>query len=404
MSASVLYQLLGVYGYRVTKVQRDEGRALLHIEPQPHRVRCPECQGKNVIRRGEEVRWFRNLPIGQDCTWLIAKIPRVECRDCQLVRQIKIGFAEPRRGYTRSFERYVLELSRYMTIKDVAVHLAVSWDIVKDIQKRHLVKRYSKPKLKKVKQIAIDEICIGKGYRYLTIVLDLKSGAILFVGEGIKAATLAPFWKRLKASQAKIQAVAIDMSPAYEAAVTQHLPQAKIVFDRFHVVKLLNEKLTQLRRELHREATDMLKKEVLKGTRWLLLKRPENLDPKRNERQRLEEALKLNESLAIAYYLKEDLRQVWEQPHKTAAKNYLTSWYLQAMESGVRVLQAFARTLLAHQHGILAWYDYPISTGPLEGTNNKIKTLNRQHYGLRDQHFFTLKLHQLHETKYALVG
>ena len=404
MSASALYQVLGVHGYQVAQVEQDEGRVLLHIEPQPHRICCPECGSRNVLGRGKKERWFRNLPIGQHCTWLIVNLPRVECRDCGLVRQIKLGIADPRRSYTRSFERYVLELSRYMTIKDVAEHLGVSWDIVKDIQKRHLVKRYSKPKLKKVKQIAIDEICIGKGYRYLTLVLDLKSGAILFVGEGKKAATLAPFWKRLKASRAKIQAVAIDMSPAYEAAVSRHLPKAKIVFDRFHVVKLLNEKLTQLRRELYREATDVLKKEVLKGTRWLLLKRPENLDPKRNEGQRLQEALKLNESLAIAYYLKEDLRQLWEQWNKQVARNYLHSWYEQAMESGVRVLQAFARTLLAHQHGILAWYDYPISTGPLEGTNNKIKTLNRQHYGFRDQHFFTLKLYQLHETKYALVG
>ena len=350
------------------------------------------------------MRWFRNLPIGQDCTWLIATVPRVECRDCGLVRQIAIGFAESMRTYTRAFERYVLELSRYMTILDVARHLAVSWDIVKDIQKRNLVKRYSKPKLKKVKQIAIDEICIGKGHRYLTIVLDLQSGAILFVGEGKSAASLAPFWKRLKASRAKIKAAAIDMSPAYQAALAEHLPKAKIIFDRFHVVKLLNDKLSELRRELYREATEGLHKQVLKGTRWLLLKRPENLDPKRKEPQRLKEALKMNESLAIAYYLKEDLGQLWEQKTKERARRYLQDWCDDALDSGIRVLQTFARTLLGHQHGILNWYDYPISTAPLEGTNNKIKTLNRQHYGLRDRHFFTLKLYQLHETKYALVG
>jgi transposase len=388
----------------VEQVERDERRILLHIEPQPHRVRCPQCGARDVIRRGEQERWFRNLPLGKDCTWLIAKLPRVECRHCHIVRQIPLGFAAPRHSYTRAFERFVLELSRYTTIQDVADHLAVSWDIVKDIQKRHLTKRYAKPPLKEVRQIAIDEICVGRGYRFLTLVLDLESGAILFVGEGKKAASLAPFWRRLKAARAKVQAVAIDMSRAYISAVERHLPKAKIVFDRFHVVKLMNEKLTQLRRELYRQVTDDLQKEVLKGIRWLLLKRPENLDPKRNERQRLEEALELNEPLAIAYYLKEDLRQVWEQPNKEAARIFLTSWYLQALDSGVRVLQDFARTLMAHAHGVLAWYDYPISTGPLEGTNNKIKTLMRQHYGFRDRHFFILKLYQLHETKYALVG
>lgn len=399
-----LYPIFQFRGYRVTKVETDERRLLLHIEPQPHKVCCPQCGSRDVIRRGQTVRWLRNLPVGGDCTWLIATLPRVECHRCRSVRQIRLGLAEERRTYTRAFARYVLELSRYMTIKDVAVHLGVSWDIVKDIQKRHLQKHYAQPALKDVRQIAIDEICVGRGYRFLTLVLDLESGAILFVGKGKKADSLRPFWRRLKAAKACVKAVAIDMSPAYQQAVARHLPGATVVFDRFHVVKLLNKKLTQLRRQLYRQATSDLKKKVLKGTRWLLLKNPENLDPVKGEPGRLRAALRLNESLATAYYLKEDLRQIWEQLGKFPARMKLLDWYHQAMDSGIRVLQDFARTLLAHADGILAWYDYPISTGPLEGTNNKLKTLNRQHYGLRDADFFTLKLYQLHEAKYALVG
>ena len=399
-----LYPIFQFQGYRVNQVEADEHRLLLHIEPQPHKVCCPQCGSREVVRRGLQVRWFRNLPVGGDCTWLIATLPRVECRACGIVRQIRTGLAAERRTYTHAFERYVLELSRYMTIKDVADHLGVSWDIVKDIQKRHLQRHYAKPALKDVRQIAIDEICVGRGYRFLTLVLDLESGAILFVGKGKKADSLRPFWRRLRAAKAKVQAVAIDFSPAYQKAVAKHLPGATVVFDRFHVVKLLNQKLTQLRRELYRQATSDLKKKALKGTRWLLLKNPENLDPVKGEPGRLREALHLNESLATAYYLKEDLRQIWEQLGKHPARLKLLDWYHQAMDSGIRVLQQFARTLLAHQHGILAWYDYPISTGPLEGTNNKIKTLNRQHYGLRDADFFTLKLYQLHKAKYALVG
>jgi transposase len=357
-----------------------------------------------VIRRRQHVRWFRNVPVGADCTGLIATLPRVECRACRLVRQIRSGLAEERRTYTHALARYVLELSRYMTIKDVAEHLGVSWDIVKHIQKRHLQRHYPKPALADVRQIAIDEIGAGRGYRFLTLVLDLESGAVLFVGKGKKADSLRPFWRRLRPDAARVQAVAIDMSPAYQQAVAKHLPGATVVFDRFHVVKLLNKKLTQLRRQLYRQATSDLKKKVLKGTRWLLLKNPENLDPVKGEPGRLREALRLNESLATACYLKEDLRQIWEQLGRFPARMKLLDWYHQAIDSGIRVLQDFARTLLAHADGILAWYDYPISTGPLEGTNNKIKTLNRQHYGLRDGEFFTLKLYQLHEAKYALVG
>jgi transposase len=194
-------------------------------------------------------------------------------------------------------------------------------------------------------------------------VMDLDSGAVVFVAEGKDADSLLPFWRRLRASHAKIKAVAMDMSAAYIGAVRDYLPGAVIVFDHFHVIKLMNDKLSDLRRELYREAVDKLHKDVLKGTRWLLLKNPENLDPKRNEPQRLQEALRLNQPLATAYYLKEDLGQFWEQPHKTAARNFLTSWYLRAMDSGIRVMQQMAKTLLLHAEGLLAWYDYPISTG-----------------------------------------
>jgi transposase len=377
---------------------------LLHLEPQPHRVCCSACGSKEVIRRGEQERWLRHVPIGRDCTWLIVKLPRVACRQCGLVRQIKIGLADARRGYTHAFERYVLELVRCMTIQDVARHVSLGWDVVKDIQKRYLQRHYARPPVKQLRRIGIDEICVGRGYRFVTLVLDLDSGAIVFVGEGKKAAALRPFWRRIRRAKARLKAVAMDLSVAYQLAVREQLPEAVIVFDRFHVVKLLNEKLTALRRDLYRQATDGLHKQVLKGTRWLLLKNPENLDPVRGEPGRLREALRLNEALAAAYYLKEDLRQIWEQLGKFAARMKLWDWYHQAQASGVRQLQEFARTLLAHAEGILAWYDHPISNGPLEGMNNKIKTMNRQHYGLRDQEFFKLKLYHLHHTKYALVG
>jgi transposase len=258
--------------------------------------------------------------------------------------------------------------------------------------------------LKHLRRIAIDEISTAKGHHYATLVLDLKTGAVVFVGEGKHADALKPFWKRLRASRARVEAVAIDMSLAYIEAVSKHLPEAAVVFDHFHIIKGLNDRLTTLRQQVYREVTDRLQKTVLKGTRWLLLKNPENLNEKRNERERLEEALQLNRPLAVAYYLKEDLRQLWQQPDRAAADAFLTRWLVKAQTSGIRVLQSFAKTLAFHRWGILTWYDYPISTGPLEGTNNKIKTMRRQAYGFRDYEFFRLKILGLHETRYALVG
>src|SRR3954471_9154088 len=311
MSTSLLYHAFGIRGYDYVRTAYEEGRVTFTIRQRPHTYRCSVCGSRAVHPHGHQQRVFRTLPIGGKPVQVVFPIPRVECPRCAVTRQVPLNFADPRRSYTRSFERYALELSRLMTIQDVANHLQVSWDVIKDIQKRDLQRRYRKPRLGKLKQIAIDEISIGHGHRYLTVVLNLETGAIVFVGDGKGAEALGPFRGRLRAAKAQVEAVATDMSPAYIQAVRENLGDAVHVFDHFHVVKLFNEKLSDFRRELYREATEQMDKDVLKGTRWLLLKNPENLDPRRKERERLEEALRLTQPLATAYYMKEDLRQIW---------------------------------------------------------------------------------------------
>ena len=404
MSTSLLYHAFGIRGYRHVRTEFLEGTVLFTIEQARPTLRCPLCGSREVIAHGGVPRLFRGVPIGAKPTAVFLAIPRVECSACGITRQAQVPFAEPRRHFTRAFARYALELSQHMTILDVARHLGVSWDTIKDIQKEDLQRHYARPKLHKLKQIAIDEISVGKGHRYLTVVLDLVSGAVVFVGDGKGASALEPFWQRLRRCRARIRAVATDMSLAYILAVREHLPHAVHVFDHFHVIKLFNDKLTAFRRELYREATGPLHKAVLKGTRWLLLKNPENLDPRRNERERLEEALRINRPLATVYYMKEDLRQIWRQPDRATAALVLQDWIRRAEASGIKLLQQFAGTLALYRTGILAYYRYRISTGPLEGTNNKIKTMQRQAYGFRDKEFFKLKIYALHRTKYALVG
>ena len=404
MSTSLLYHGFGVRGYRYLRTEYVRGGMVLTIERSMETCRCVACGSENVWRQGWVVRRFRAVPIGQRPVVLEARIPRLACQACGAVRQAAVGFAHPRRTYTKSFERYALELSRRMTIKDVATHLGVSWDVVKDIQKRHLQKRFGRPKLKHLRQIAIDEISTGKGHQYVTIVMDLKTGAVVHVGAGKGGDALTSFWRRVRASHARIEAVATDMSPAYIEAVTTHLPEATLVFDRFHVIKLYNDKLSALRRSLFHQLEDTLQKDVLKGVRWLLLKRPDNLDSSRREPERLREALRLNAPLAMAYHLKDELNEIWEQDDRESAEALLMDWIVYAESSGIQMLQKFARTLRFHAMGILAWYDYPISTAALEGTNNKIKTMKRQAYGFRDPEFLKLKILGIHLTTYALVG
>jgi len=404
MSTSLLYHAFNIVGYQQVSERFQGGQVIFRIKQARDRMRCPQCGEEDLWVRGHKERTFRSLPIGGKPTCITLDVARVWCPACDSVRQVKVGFADPRKRYTRSFERYALELSRHMTIQDVAQHLRVSWDTIKEIQANHLQRRFGKPKLHKLKQIAIDEIAIGKGHHYVTVVLNLRTGAVVFVGDGKGVESLEIFWKRLRRARAKVQAVATDMSSAYIRAVRDNLPGAVHVFDHFHVIKLFNEKLSALRRELYHQACSDAERRVLKGTRWLLLKNPENLDDGRHEFARLQEALRLNEPLAIAYYLKEDLRQIWSQPNKRTARRVLGDWLARARASGIRMLITFAATLEEHQEGVLNYYHYPISTGPLEGTNNKIQLMKRQAYGFRDHAFFKLKILGLHETKHALVG
>jgi transposase len=403
MSTTLLYRRFGVVGYHYVSQLFEPGITTFRIEQPRERLRCSHCRSDQVWTQGGVERNFRALPIGKQPTFINFTVPRVRCLDCGLTRQVKITFADPKKHYTHAFARYALDLSRLMTIQDVAEHLVIGWDTIKEIQAKHLQRKFGKPDLRKLKQIAIDEINVGKGHRYLTIVLDLLSGAVVFVGDGKGADALKPFWKRLRRSHAKIEAVATDMSKAYIAAVRQNLKRAVHVFDHFHVIKLYNEKLSAFRRQLFHELTAQGQK-LLKGIRWLLLKNQENLDPKKKERQRLERALRLNEPLAIVYYMKEDLRQIWLQETKFMARFFLEDWLARARVSGIRMLENFADTLEEHQEGILNYYDYQISTGPLEATNNKIQLMKRKAYGYRDHGFFKLKILGAHETRYELVG
>lgn len=288
-----------------------------------------------------------------------------------------------------------------MTLADVSGLTGLSWDTVKDIVQAQLQHDYGQPRLKDLKFLAIDEIYVGKRKRFYTLVLDLESGQIVWVGHGRGLAALGQFWRRLRLSKARIQAVAMDMSGAYWAAVLEHLPGVAVVFDRFHIMKLMNEKLDELRRRLVREAAGAMR-QTIKGTRYLLLTRAANLA--KEKLPKLADALKLNQPLSQAYYLKEELSLLWEQPSRAAMEDFLRQWCARAMETGIALLRQMAKTLQLHARGILSWWEHRLSSGKMEGVNNKIKTLTRQAYGYRDEAFFILKLLALHHARIKLIG
>lgn len=310
-------------------------------------------------------------------------------------------FAPPYVWYTHRLQAFVEDLWGMMTVTDLAQLTGLGWDTVKNIIKARLEKDYGHPRLKHLRRLSIDEIYFGRRKKFYTLVIDLDTGQIVWAAKGRGGEALSPFWRALRASRAKIEAVAMDMSAAYWAAVLEHLPEAAIVFDRFHLVKLMNEKLDDLRRQMVNEATGPMKQTV-KGIRYLLLMRRENVAAEKLPR--LDDALKHNEPLFTGYLLKEALGLLWEQPTYDQMRSFLRQWCDWADESGISQMRRMAKTLLTHKSGILAWWKHRINNGRMEGINNKIKTLLRQTYGLRDERYLVLRLFSLHNSRQELLG
>ena len=344
------------------------------------------------------MRDFVGLPIGGKKVVIRMKVQRYKCRDCDYDQQERIPFATGSRSYTHRFAKYVVDLLRGMTLQDVSNHLGVSWDTVKEIHSTYLERRYSPPSLDGVENIGIDEFAVRKGHVYKTIVVDLDSGRVLHVGEGKGADALNGFWRKVKRKGIKIKHVATDLSAAFIASVMENCPEAVHVFDHFHVVKLMNEKLDDIRRKVYSMEKDVNKRKVLKGTRYLLLGNGADIFDQQHK-TRLDNALAMNEPLSKAYYLKEQLRQIWMQPVKSMGESVFDDWVRQAEQSKIPQLQKMAVTMRAYKAGILAWYDCHLSTGKVEGINNKIKVMKRNAYGFRDDRYFTLRLYALHDCR-----
>ena len=400
MNSSFLYHAWGLYTHECTMEEYKGKTIILHVQTKDRLKVCPKCGKSHLVRNGIRISDFTGLPIGEKKVIIRMKVQRYKCREdgCGYDQQENIPFATGSRTYTHRFATYVVDLLRGMTLKDTANLLNISWDTVKEIHSKYLQRHYCPPSLAGVECIGIDEFAVKKGHIYKTIVVDLSSGRILYVGDGKGSDALDRFWKKVERKKVKIKYVATDLSAAFTASVLEHCPDAVHVFDHFHVVQLMNDKLDDIRRLQYNMEKDINKRNVLKGTRYLLLGNGGDIYDKRYK-TRLDNALAMNEPLSKAYYLKEQLREIWSQVYKADAEKVLMDWVEQARESKVPQLIKMAYTILAHKRGILAWYDCHISTGKVEGINNKIKVMKRNAYGFRDKKYFTLRLYALHECR-----
>jgi transposase len=289
----------------------------------------------------------------------------------------------PCQRVTKRLAIYIHELCKMLTVKEVAEHLGLNWKTIRQIDKHFLEAQYGKTDTSGVRILAIDEIAIRKGHRYLTVVLDYERGRVLWTGKHRRAKTLSRFFNQMPRRDRKaLKAVVMDMWDPYIKAVCQKVPHVQIVFDLFHVVARFSRVIDKVRNAEYRKASEENKK-VFKGARYLLLKNRSNVR-RTKDREQLKQLLELNEVINTMLILKDKLKHIWSYKSRTWAKKAIEEWCTLARCIEHPSVQKFADTLEQYSYGILNHCDYPIHTGKLEGVNNKIKVIKRKAYEYHD--------------------
>jgi transposase len=389
----------GWEGYHLGTVGHPAGTpGIVWIELLPDADRVLICSGCGGVARGVHdttERWVRDLPMFDAQTHLLVRRCRVRCPTCGPKLEALPWLAPHARVTTRLAES-VARLCQVLPIKHVAAYFDLGWDAVKAIDKAYLQRTLGQLDLDGLEQIAMDEVAIRKGHTYATVVVEPRTRRVLWVGHGRGREDVRKFYELIgPGRRAQLKAIAMDMNPGYVEEAKAQCPQARIVFDLFHVVaKYGHEVVDRVRVDAANAVKhDKPARKLIKGSRWLLLRNAANIH-KPEDRVKLSELLAANKPLMKAYVLKDDLKRLWEYRHVGYATRAWRSWFGRAMASAVEPIRRFARKLKEHLPGILSHCRYPLNTSVLEGINNKIKVIKRMAYGYRDDAYFFLKIRQ----------
>jgi transposase len=298
--------------------------------------------------------------------------------------------------YTKRFCRLISGLCRHMTISAVAKHFELRWETVKNMDKQYLqetLPALNPAELINLKYLGVDEVARAKGHDYMTVVYDLESGQLIWVHEGRTAEIFSMFLKQLQnATKQGVLAVAMDMGPAYQKAVRDDLPNADIIFDRFHVMQNYSRAIDNQRRIEFRKA-NTAGKNLIKGSRFLLLKNAENLTDK--QQKNLTTLLQENENMNLIYMLKEQLQTLWSYQTYQDMDSALESWCQMAEQTNMVYMKKFAKSLRRYRVGICNYAKHPLTTARIEAGNVSIGLLRKRARGIRDTEYFKLKIRQL---------
>ena len=398
MSTIIPASILGLPGQCVNQIHEKEDGSILIEYHRDRRIKpIDPVTGKQGTVNRYVRRLIQDLPFLHCPCFLEIEQAQVHIEKNQR-RMESLSFVDPYQRYTKRFCQLVSGLCRHMSIQAVSLHLGIRWETTKNMDKAYL--RESLPalhpeELTNLKWIGVDEVARAKGHDYMTVVYDLEHGNLIWVHEGRTSETLSLFLTALPEETAQnIEAVAMDMGPAFRKAVKEHLPQAAIIFDRFHVMQNYSKVIRNQRRIEFRRASRKEDQALIKGSLYLLLKNPEKLKP--GQQEKLDSLRNSNDNLNLIYMLKEQLQQLWVQPESfDIIKKRLESWCQLADESGLHYLKKFAKSLRRHATGICNYAKFPLTTARIEAGNVAIGMIRKRARGIRDTEYFKLKIRQV---------
>jgi len=378
-ATTLLGKILGLKKTRILGATFDDLGLFVDVAPTTRVPYC-SCCGRRVRAvhdRYADRRW-RHLDLADLRVWLRYSIRRVDCPRCGVVVEL-VPWAECQSWFTYEFEEQVAYLAQRADKSTLSDLMRINWRTVGAIIERVLPRHQSTDPLDGLTHIGVDELSYRRHHEYVTVIVDHVRGGVVWAHPGKNAETLNAFFEELGEQRcARLEAVTLDMSGAYLKAVTEASPQARVIFDRFHVQRLGHDALDQVRREQVREAAPEDRR-ALKNTRFALHKSPWNLSTL--EAARVANVQKANQPLYRAYLLKESLVAILDGRQVNVARRKLLEWCSWATHSRLRPFRRLARTVRSHLEGILAYIATGLSNGRTEGLNGKIRTITRRSFG-----------------------
>ena len=351
---------------------------------------CAGCGiGTRYLRDWKERR-VRDLPWGPWQVWLVVEVHRVVCRRCG-VRTERLPFLAGKAPRTARLDAAIARDCEAAPVSRVAARWGLAPATVRRLDKRALQGWAAGRTREPVRSLGVDEIFLGKKDKFLTVVSDLEAGEPLWMGQDRKRETLDRFFAEALPPRRRraVRAVCVDMWKPFVQSLRAHLPHARIVYDKFHVLRHANEALDEVRRaEFFRQGGEA--RGLIRGKRWLLLRRWADLA--RDERVTLRELFALNRRLAKAYLLKEQLGRLWAYTYEGAARRFLESWLRALRWQRLPAFRKLGRLLTRHLDGILAYCHEKVPFGVVEAINGNIRAMLRRGRGYRDHEYLLLKV------------